>query len=231
VAESRPRQPAEVAITDHASPRSRSLLSMGEYLDGFVELLDGHSAFAPHLAEYFLFYLRDRNIPNSTITNGELRLGQDRRDYQFIDHKTGAYLNIRIAAYGTDLLIKWDAWWKPKLRWLVILILLGLSLLVGLMSGNTPYGFYFTIVFGVFFSTLIGLTIAVMIAGVLLRGSPTAFFFNQFDYFTKEDVAALTFAVDHSLRIAADQVGIKVKLRDRTEFYSGAVKKVPIRLM
>ncbi len=52
-----------------AAPKGWSYVGLGEYLDGFVDLLDGHAEFAPRVIEAFTALFERRNVPNSTLSN------------------------------------------------------------------------------------------------------------------------------------------------------------------
>lgn len=203
---------------------------MGERLTSWEELLDNHASVADNLRTEFISRLDSRDIPHVTHDDGSISVSLgETRQYHFSSHKTGAYLTSAIRAYGKDLFISWVLWWKPKWNMKLILAILAIGAVFGIVasSGVSRFGGSSAAIyafFATFVPTVITLFVIVCLAGLFMRGNILGFLQTQLDFFTEEDMSALTFAVDHSLRLAADAVGIKVKLRERSEFFSGKKK-------
>jgi len=207
---------------------------MGTRLNSWEDLLDNYGKGADALKAAFVKRLMYRDIPNVEFGDGTLSipLGES-RPYHFSKHKKGACISVAIREYGKDLFIAWTLWWKPQIKWNVIFGVLGVCAVFGLISAFQVghYAGFITRIaafFGALISTSIFIFICVALAGIFLRGSGLAFFMTELDIFTIEDMTAQTFAIDHSLRKAADAIGIKIKLRERNEFYCG--KKSGTRL-
>lgn len=72
-------------------------LSLGNHMEGYVELLDGHAPFQKRLADEFVVNLKSRNAPGADFDSGTLKVEGEARNYWFIRHGRGATLNVRIA--------------------------------------------------------------------------------------------------------------------------------------
>jgi hypothetical protein len=204
---------------------------LGYFLDGWADLIEGMGEKAKEVRDAVVNGLKEREMPDvytNEITGIVGLTGGERRAYTINQTAPGASTTIYIGKHGKDLYVAWRTFIKPVPNWVVIWSIVGISALLGFLSGgrsSSIYGgssFSFT---GFLISTLILLIIgagAVAIAGRIMRGSYLAFFFIEPNIFDAEDITAMGLSAHKTLLRSLDSSGIDVsKLRLKQKFQGG----------
>jgi len=191
--------------------------TLGSLFGMWADLLDGEGGSQAALEREFVAEFQKRKLPGTTIEPGRITIGlNETRSYQFATHKAGATLCTTIRQHGSDLYVAWDVWFKPQWN-LVMLAILGIiSLIVAVANIDWSYlrGSNFMMGIGSGVLAFCILFVLVAVAGKLIKGRWDGFLRTALDYFVYEDTWVLRFAVDHSLRAAAERAGLKRKLRE-----------------
>lgn len=223
--------------TSTVAPQKQELNvnALGDFLDGWSDLIEGMGGKADEVRQLVLKQLQDRNMPDINLGSktGVVSLGSgEKRDYVVADTQPGAYTTIYISKHGNDLYASWRTWIEPKFNW-NLLKWFGLAAVVlGLISGGTSnnYGIFgssrisFSLT-GWIFST-IGFAclefILLGIAGRIIKGRFFAYFFIEPNVFDAEDITAMSLSVHKSILHSLDNAGIDIsKLRVKQTFKGG----------
>lgn len=105
---------------DSSSVGSVYLDKLGERIDGWADLIDNQADQAAHVRELLLKRLRQRNMPQVTLSQQDVTLGGlmgESRPYQLSLHKIGTTIAVYVGEFGTDLYITWDVFVKLIWQW------------------------------------------------------------------------------------------------------------------
>lgn len=190
---------------------------LGTHLECWADLLEGEGASDAALAEQFVAQLLQRQIPNIQHGPEKIYVGLENRDFHLSQHGSGGTLSVAIRKYGNDLYVGWDLWFKPQIKLGVIMFNLFAAFfayvipmaIAGKHAGDTIYLAAIVPALLTFF----GLIVLEIFGGLLFVGRWDGWLRTTLDLFAYEDSWALKFAVDQSIRSAADKVGLKKKLR------------------
>lgn len=229
-----------------ASARRIGFWDLGEKVDGYSDIADGMASYVSAIRDNLLADLKRRNMPNIELAQGDIHISygiQKVRTCTVAFRKPGAETIAYIGEHGTDLYVSWHTFVKRVLnvRLLVIAVTIcfglgmvaawlsaGMVGLIGLASGDLRPAFangLFTAAccLGVVFINAIFAAILVLgIAGWVMRGDPTAFYFVEANFFDFDDVKAMSITMHRSLLRAYDEAGLDVtKLRIKERFKGG----------
>lgn len=203
-------------------------------MDGWSELIEGMGTKADQVRSDVLDHLRSRNMPNIGLGNkiGYVSLiSSKERDYVIAERNPGAVTTVYISQHGTDLYASWRTYFAPQLNKDLLYALLGISAVLGLLTGGLGtsslfgyygdgFSFFGWIIFTILF-LLLG-TFLVSLAGKYLKGYESAFFFVQENVFDSDDITAMSLSVHKSIIRSLDKSGIDVsKLRLKQSFKGG----------
>ena len=218
-----------------APQNSLNVNKLGVFLDGWSDIVEGVGSKAMEVRQNILNILKERQMPEIEVMKTTLFVGlisQDNRDYLVSQTFPGARTTIYIAQHGKDLYASWRTWIEPVFNWnLWRLILVGAAVL-GLITGGIGKsgGFYgpskTTFSFVGWIAATIGylITVAIIlaIAGRIIKGRFTAYFFVEPNVFDADDITAMSISVHKSVLRALDSAGIdSSKLRLKRDFKAG----------
>jgi hypothetical protein len=218
-----------------APPNSINVDTLGIFLDGWSDLIEGMGGKANEVRVEVLKQLQSRGMPEIGLSNIIAFVGifsSERRDYVITDTEPGARTTIYISQFGKDLYASWRTWIEPKMNWdLLKWFGIGAGVLGFFSGGIQQSGGFFgpsslsfsfpgwilsTIGFGIFGAILLAFT------GKMVKGSYTAFFYIEPNIFDAEDITAMGLAVHKSILRALDTSGIDItKLRIKERFSGG----------
>lgn len=231
------------ANTANVSQLGRTRIDrLGLRLDGWADLIDGAGSQADDLLQFVHRRLSVREMPQVSLDDRALTVGGmagERRRYHLVGHQVGATLALYIASFGHDLYVTWDLFvrrvWNKSLL-IAIVIFAGITNIFwgigGLIGGIESEKFWvflsglFGWVIGTAFSA-IGICILVGVAGLILKRSFWAFLTYEYNHFRADDIAAMMFAVHHSILEGLDSIGVdRALIRPKEQFLAGRRERV-----
>jgi hypothetical protein len=198
---------------------------LGDRIDGWAELVDGKANQADALYRFLHHRLARRGMPN--VSHGDTLLtpgglAGEKRRYHLVVHKVGTSVAVRIGSFGKDLYVAWDLFVQQVWKWGVLMIIAGVAGLIAFaweMSDYSPSPAAFFFKAGGLFTLFLPL---VLLGGKLLKGSWLAYFREEYNQFSADDVTAMTLAVHNSLLEGLDHIGVNMSLvRSKREFRGG----------
>jgi hypothetical protein len=208
---------------------------LGEYLDGWADLVEGMGEKAEDVQTKMLAYLKLKEMP-------DIQLGKNmaydpnhinNREYILAKTNPGVTTTIYISKHGKDLYVSWRTWLKPVLNSGVFILIGIISAILGYASFGTHQvggslfirGITQTWIEGWAGSTfvyfLLGLLLVSFLAKIF-KGDPFAYFFIEPSIFDADDISAMSLSVHKSILRSLDQEGIDIsKLRLKEKFTGG----------
>jgi hypothetical protein len=213
-------------------PNSINVNNLGYYLDGWVDIVEGMGEKVDIVRSNLLKELIAHEMPQVQVSEktGYVSLtSNERRPYLITSKTPGATTTIYIGKHGKDLFASWRTFVHLVVNQTVILVTLGICAILGLFMGgirSNGFGGGPSFSFGGWVtSTIILAVIAAVIMGIagrIIKGSFTAFFFMERNLFDAEDTAAMSLTVHKSIFRALDVTGIDItKLRLKRDFKGG----------
>jgi hypothetical protein len=217
-----------------ATPGSGSVRIRGERIDGWADLVDGAGGNAEKVNKYFTQLVNERGHKHLTIEHQPVRQSGSSgkvvgRNYRIIKHPFGVSMAVYVGAIGKDLYVTWNAYIKPVLNPLPLIIIGVMSFFAGLsVAGSIPpwaadsAGVYLGAFLAVFLLSATVLSAVVAWLGKLIHDNLLGLFIRRINEFVADDITAMMFAVHHSLLKALDKAGIEQELlRPKKEFHAG----------
>ncbi len=179
-----------------------SLKSLGDHIDSYADLVTAAAPEKERVTEYFINLLKEKGIPAISMSSDAISVSGNSRSYYFVRHSSGAFMTIALREYGTDLLLKWDLWYKGSIN-IIVAAIAGVIGLVGLLffAQGFPYA-------------IVGLLIIVLAVAILVVAAARGKLFTNLDFLSSEDMIALKIATHSCLQVALDQIGIDHKLKE-----------------
>lgn len=203
-----------------AGNMSFDIKNLGYYLDGWADLVEDKGGQAAQIRTTVRTILNERNMPQVLVTSQKPNVGGEFRDYEATGTYPGATTTVYVGDHGKDLYVAWRTFIKPVLNQTVIMIILGVSGLLGLFAWTSFDSFLWGFVTFLFIAMLAAAFVAFL--GRVLKGNQVAFFFIEPSLFDADDITAMSLAVHKSLLRALDKEGIDVKqLRLKQSFKGG----------
>jgi hypothetical protein len=120
---------------------------LGNYLDGWADLIEGMGAKAESVKNAVVKQLTDRELPEIQIEEVTIRegiLSSLVREYNITTTFPGARTTIFIQKHGKDLFASWRSFIRPTLNWTLMLIYFIISLFPSLFINviRWLYGVY-----------------------------------------------------------------------------------------
>ena len=218
-----------------AKPSSINVNTLGYFLDGWADLIEGMGGNANNVHVRVFKQLKGRNMPGiqTSLMKAYVSVtSSERRTYTINTTSPGATTTVYIGDHGKDLYTSWRTFIHPVLNQTVLLIALGISAVLGLVTGGirqsggvfgpqeTSFSLMGWILATVGFAILAAIVLA--LAGRILKGDWLGYVFIQPNVFDAEDITAMSLSAHKSLLRALDETGIDVtKLRLKSEFKGG----------
>lgn len=210
-------QVAQVSIEGRVAVNVNKL---GEYLDGWADLVEGMGSKATQVSAKTLQYLNDREMPEVKVeeVKGTVSVTEKGRPYLLTSVYPSAKTSVYIGEHGKDLYVSWRTFIQPTLN-------LGILLLTGFLA--VVFGWYLdsSHFFDFGESAIFGFIVEIILiafAGRLFKGSFAAYFLIEPHIFHAESITAMSLSVHKSLLRALDESGIDVsKLRLKRDFKGG----------
>jgi hypothetical protein len=213
-----------------------SVGGLGEYIDGWKDVLEGMASHAQQVATAFEEQVEQRQPPadwDRVTLSATAQLVSDQRPYRLLVARTGATVAVYVGRFGNDLHVGWDLFVKPLWSWLTFLILFGIALFLSFLTnsasnllpaaflGGAPRVNWLSVILGAL-PTFLTLVVLLAIWGKLQRGSFRAPFTRDLHFFEGSDIGALTIQIDKALRRAVDTAGLDASLlRTKEQFRAG----------
>jgi hypothetical protein len=120
---------------------------LGNYLDGWADLIEGMGAKAESVKNAVVKQLTDREMPEIKVEEVTIREGIFSslvREYNITATFPGARTTIFIQKHGKDLFASWRSFVRPTLNWTLLLIFLIISFFTALLINGFRwlYGVY-----------------------------------------------------------------------------------------
>jgi len=218
-------------------PKNVNITKLGQFLDGWAELVEGMGEKAGQVRQDTLEQLELKEMPDINLAErvAHNKTYSEKRDYIFSNTSPGATTAIYIAQHGKDLYVSWRTWLAPVLNKVLLLILFLISVLLGYSTFGTrqqyggslfnSYSYSETWVEGWLAATLGFLILGsflIMMVGKILKDDPLAFFFIEPNVFDAEDITAMSLSAHYAILRSLDHSGIDTsKLRLKEKFTGG----------
>jgi hypothetical protein len=209
---------------------------LGERLDGWAELIEDAADKRESVMAAFEEEFQHKQIPQVNLSLSQLTPGGmvgKRRNYHLFQSYTGATMAVYIGEFGKDLYISWELFVRAIIKWRNIAYMAGIAGFLGLCPALVGQNIFeevlLTLVMWLFsiVGWLIPVGIVALIAGRVMKGSFLAFFVEEIDLFSADDVTAMMFAVHKSLLKALDTVGLDTSLlRSKDKFMAGRRERI-----
>lgn len=216
---------------------------LGTRLDGWADILLGAGAQAHMVAESFRQQLVAQNMPVVKVRPRALTTGggwsSKTRPYYLVQIEPGASMAVYISHFGENLYLGWDMYVRPIIRWPILIIALCLifalpalacyvgydnNLLTRLVYNNGMGSSTVLLVLTLLCSPVagIGLLFGAGLIGLMQRGNAAAFFIEEIDTFTADDITAMMMSVHKTLLVAVDEAGLRTDLlHEKGQYYAG----------
>lgn len=202
---------------------------LGTRLDGWADLVGNAAENAESVQAAFSAELQRRQMPYVSHPRADLTPGGlvgKRRSYQLSQSYTGATMAVYIGPFGCDLFVVWDLYQRIMIKWRNIAIMAGVAAVLAIFAAYSGR-FYFEIWIFAFLGWALLIALGASILGAILRGSRKAFFIEELDTFSADDITAMMFAVHQSLLSAIDTAGIDASLlRPKEHFAAGRKERI-----
>lgn len=202
---------------------------LGYYLDGWADLVVDRGHQAEQIRQTVVQLLQERQMPQVTVVETHPSFNNETRKYNATTTYPGAATTIYLGQHGKDLYVSWRTFIKPIINDSVLGAITIVSLLAAvyiLFQGRTPgvppsreINLLAAFVFALFFALGLGI---VSLAGRVMKGDNSAYFFIEPSLFDAEDITAMEFSVHKMLLRALDKEGIDTsQLRLKQSFKGG----------
>ncbi|MCU0485541.1 MAG: zinc ribbon domain-containing protein [Anaerolineales bacterium] len=225
-----PAQPERYAQPNLPVSGTIQIDHLGARLDGWADLVEDAGSSASVVSQHFAQELAAHQMPQVNVVRADLTPGGisgKHRAYQLTQSYTGATMAVYIGQFGKDLYLAWELFVRTVIKWRNILIMIGiaavLSLLITLMGGD--FNFIMWLMATAVWS--IAIFIGAGFAGKIMRNSRLAFFIEEIDLFTSDDITAMMFVVHKSLMKALDAAGLDSSiLREKEHYAAGRRERI-----
>lgn len=220
----RPQVPRPVTFAPAAS--GTQVNQLGVTLDSWGDVIENGAEKGAAIADEFDRVMEERKSAQVQVVRKELQAegAANGRTFHLVQSPQGETIAVYFGARGRDLIISWDAYVKPRLNLIPLLILLGgtavVTLVISLIIGMNFVSFLFSWV-NRFYNWLFPVFVAAALAGFFLKSDWLYFFIKRPNKFVRDDLMGLMLTVQQAIGQAVDAAGLDAgKLRAKKVFNS-----------
>jgi hypothetical protein len=185
-------------------PPAASINVLGIKVDEFSDIMCDDAPKAATLTRVFIKAIKDRNIPQLHISEGDFTTEGRRHHYQIITGPAKTTFLASIFPYGKDLILGWEMYIKRSLKWIPLVIMAGVVIILPLLSalfsslsygGPIIFSSYWTNFFQFLFYTLL----AGLLIGKVFKDDWLYLFVEDIDEISWSEAMALQLVVHESM--------------------------------
>jgi hypothetical protein len=185
-------------------PPASSMDVLGIKVDEFSDIMVDDAPRSGELTKIFLKALKDRNIPQLQISEGDFTAEGKRRHYQVITGPAKTTFLASIHPFGKDLILGWEMYIKRTFKWVPLVIMAGVVVILPLFSAlfsTLSYGgpITFSSYWTNFFQFLFYTALAGLLIGKVFKDDWLYLFVEDIDEISWSEAMALQLVVHEAL--------------------------------